>query len=598
MQLLTKKPILKKLWYGAMVVLSSAALCAVCLLLAFGVSFPQIYIGYFRHPLIFLLNWLPMLLVQLLLLAAFNRQWLAFLINGIVFASASIGNFFMLKIRMEPFKFSDVASISAGLGVAGNYDLTPNSRIYLLIAAIIFGTVFLAFLAKGGFSGKLRIITAALCLLSVWPLWSLVYSNKDIYNNKTENDDYVVACWSNEEYIARGFIYPFIHSILESGSIAPAGYDKNAAAEIFAAYSDSDIPEDKRVNIVVIQLESFSDYEGIVDGISPECYERFRQLKAESMSGTLIPNVTGGGTIKTEHAVLTGSYDIVNFREPTESYAAYMARQGYSTVGSHPNTCNFYDRVYINRYLGFQDYWYLENHYQELTDGDWECDDIVLPEVFRQLRELNAGGKTVFSFNPTLQTHSPYNNAAYDYEHIFWENAKASPESSYVFNNYLASTNDTMYYLSEEIDKIRDYEEPVVLLIYGDHKPSFTNAPVYEDADIVFDTKTEKGFIDYYATPYMIWANDAAKENIGHDFVGDLPMISPCYMMNVLFEQLGWEGSAFMKFTDEIMEHVPVASINGGYVENGVFSTKASEKAAAMIEKYRMVQYYCQNDLG
>lgn len=595
MQLLTKRPILKKLWYGAMPVLSSAALCAVCLLLAFGVGVPQVYIGYFTHPQIFLLNWIPMLIVQLLLLCIFNRQWAAFLVSGIFFAAAHIGNFFMLKIRFEPFKFSDVRSISAGLEVAGNYDISPNSRIYLLIAAIIFGTLFLAFLVKGGLSGKKRIVTAAVCLALVWPLWGLVYSNKDIYNNKTDNSEWVIATWDKEVFLSKGFVYPFIHSIRESADLVPEGYDAEKAAELISAYTDSDIPADRRVNIMAIQLEAFSDFEAMgVEGIEPECYELFRQLKAESMSGTLVPMVLGGGTINTERSFLAGTHGLLSYGEPAPSYVRYLAEQGYTTVGSHPNRCDYYNRINVNSNLGFQDYRYTNNYYQELTGGEWYCDDVMLPEIFDQLIELSGAGETVFSFNVTLQGHSPYRSDGYDYERIFWQCEGAGEESSHVFNNYLGSLNETMHYLAIETDRLREHSEPVVMILYGDHKPYFSEAPVYEEAGISFDMQSEQGFIDYYSTPYLIWANQAAKDKLGKEFTGELPTVSPGYMMNVLFDVLGWEGNAFMKFTDGIMESLPVASYNGGYVEDGVFSTAPSEKAAGMIENYKWVQYYCQ----
>ena len=347
---------------------------------------------------------------------------------------------------------------------------------------------------------------------------------------------------------------------------------------------------------MAIQLEAFSDFEALgLEGIDAECYELYRQLKAESMSGTMIPNTIGGGTIKTERAFLAGTYGMLDYLKPSQSYVRYFDAQGYTTVGSHPNRCDYYNRINVNANLGFEDYWYTNNHYQELTGGEWYCDDVMLPEIFGQLRELIDGGEDVFSFNVTLQGHSPYNKEGYDFEKNFWDAPGASQESKYVFNNYLSSLNETMLYLNAEIDKLRDYSEPVVLFIYGDHKPIFSDSPVYEDAGMSFDMQSEKGFCDYYATPYMIWANEAAKAKLGHDFVGELPTVSPGYMMNVLFDALGWEGNAYMKFTDEIMQRLPVLSLNGGYIEDGEFAFELSEEAEGMLDKYKWVQYYYKN---
>ena len=67
------------LWNMAALLLSAAALCVLSLLFAVGVYDWVTFYGYFRTPLIFLLNYLPILLLQTLLLCLFNRQWAAFL---------------------------------------------------------------------------------------------------------------------------------------------------------------------------------------------------------------------------------------------------------------------------------------------------------------------------------------------------------------------------------------------------------------------------------------------------------------------------------------------------------------------------------------
>ena len=101
------------------------ALCTVCLSFAIGryENLFYIFLGYLRTREIFLLNWLPVVLLQMFLYALFNRQWAAFLLNGIVALGMSVGNYFKLIYRSDPFKFSDLTSVSAGLMVAGDDDI-------------------------------------------------------------------------------------------------------------------------------------------------------------------------------------------------------------------------------------------------------------------------------------------------------------------------------------------------------------------------------------------------------------------------------------------------------------------------------------------
>lgn len=61
-------------WRTVLFLSSSLLLAAVSLSFAIGVYVWDVYFGYFRHPMIFLLNWLPILVLQLLLLALCGRQ--------------------------------------------------------------------------------------------------------------------------------------------------------------------------------------------------------------------------------------------------------------------------------------------------------------------------------------------------------------------------------------------------------------------------------------------------------------------------------------------------------------------------------------------
>ena len=104
----------------AVFLLSSVCVGAVSLLLAYGDLSSYLFVDYFiTVPLIALLNIVPVVLLQLFFLCVFNRQWLAFLLNALIVLGASLGNFYKLLWRSEPFIFSDITAIGAGLRIAG-----------------------------------------------------------------------------------------------------------------------------------------------------------------------------------------------------------------------------------------------------------------------------------------------------------------------------------------------------------------------------------------------------------------------------------------------------------------------------------------------
>ena len=575
-----------------MFVLSSAALTAVNLNFAVGTYSWDIYIGYFTHPLVFLLNWIPVLLLQALLMAALNRQWAAFLTTSVLTALPSIGNFFKIRFRNEPFAATDLPQLSAGLAVAGKYDIGFNSRIIAAILLVVLGTLFLLFFARGRLDRRARLVSALAVLLSLFPLWKLVYSSAAFYDRVAEQN-YVPTTWdTREKYIDTGFFYPFLHSITEITELPPNGYSEAAAEELYEGFASAVIPEEKKVNLMILQLESFCDLEEMgVSDIPEEVYAPLRQLREECVSGRLIPNVIGGGTIDTERCVLTGSIDMLEYRHPAYSYVRYLTDQGYFACGAHPYVHFFYSRMNVMDYLGFERFYFSDDYFTQVTPAVWGNDDIFLPEVFRLFREDMRAGHPVFAFNITTQGHSPYNTEIYpEYEELIGEGKLSAPVREEL-NIYLTEVKETQQLLVNELDTLRESPEPTVLLIYGDHKPRFEDA-VYRELGIQAGTATEKGMVRYLATPYLIWANDAAKKALNMPFTGEGPTVSPGYLMNILFDSLGWEAPAFMKFTNFAMERVPVHSAMGAYLENGSYSSAPGAETAVILQQYRFLQYY------
>ena len=102
-----------------------------------------------------------------------------------------------------------------------------------------------------------------------------------------------------------------------------------------------------------------------------------------------------------------------------------------------------------------------------------------------------------------------------------------------------------------------------------------------------------EGFYNYFGTRYMIWANDAAKSALGKDFSGEGPDISPCFLMNLLFEQCGWGGgSEYMQLTSEVMNESTVAHVYGYYLEDGNFTSTPSQGTSSALSKLKIAQYY------
>ena len=148
------------------------------------------------------------------------------------------------------------------------------------------------------------------------------------------------------------------------------------------------------------------------------------------------------------------------------------------------------------------------------------------------------------------------------------------------------------------VEKLRYDEDPVVLIVFTDHMPWMGDSNVYyQEMGVYLDLGTEQGVRNYFTTDYLIWANDAAKEALGTDFAGKGPTVSPCYLMDVAFEQMGWAGPAFSQVMREMREVFPVISTHHScYVIDDVFTDTIPEHRQQMWHKFQCLQHYWRNE--
>ncbi|MCR5137844.1 MAG: LTA synthase family protein [Oscillospiraceae bacterium] len=581
----------------AVTVFSSAAICCSCLLLGLGMMDISFFYNYFEHPVLFLLNWLPVLIIQTAFLCVFNRQWVSFLCTSVIFIAASVGDFFKLKFRNEPFLFSDLSSVGTALRVANHYDMTPNLRLILAVLLIILGSLFLGFFIHQRMNLRARGILLFLIALSLYPLWRNVYSNEELYNSGLTGSSQVIPGWTQQQQVSKGFIYQFIYSIKDTYS--GESYNEAEAAVLLESEDtgDSRIPDNKRVNILAFQLEAFCDLTELgISGIRDDVYEGFHQLQKEGISGQQITSVFAGGTVFTERCFLSGNYKMPEYRKPALTYVWFLRNQGYMTTGSHPNHQAFYNRGNVMSYMGFQEYWFTENRYQtQLADltNPWLCDHILIPEATQDFISKCRDGNSVFSFNVTIQGHSPYSSDQYEYDQQYWNGDSYSAETQYILNNYLGSVKETSDLLLQVSNELRSLDVPTVLMFYGDHKPWLGDGnSVYKELGIDLNVHDAETLLNRFSTPYVIWANPAAQTMLETEFSGSGPLISSGYLMNVLFQALGWEGNSVMRFTDRVLTSLPVINTDGFYYEDGQFTSQLSENGSLLLQQYDNLMYY------
>ena len=566
---------------------------------------PELFFSYLSRKSILALNLLPGCMVALLFLFISGRIWPSVLSSGLFTLSVALVNHYKLMLRGEPLLVSDISHMAEAAQISGGYSFSISPALVLTAAAFILAMVLACLFMRAKIKKALVRIGGSILVLALCAgLYTTVYTSDAMYN-RTENlgvnfaAGYSLNQWKEaDQYRSRGFMYPFIHSAKDAFGSKPEGYDRRDAEELLSSLPGGDIPENEKVNIISIMLEAYCDlsiYESVLPG-DTDAYGYFHDLQEESFHGSLVTNIFAGGTIDTERAFLSGSTIMYEYRSSADSYARYFAEQGYRTEFCHPGYEWFYNRRNVMEYLGFDRSYFHEDRYN--IDGAHAMDDVLFPDILSLYKESKAAGEPYFNFSVSYQNHGPYaTDTLNDPGHLFAAQGELSDSSHIILNNYLDGIYRTGQELEKMVDTLRADSEPVILVLFGDHKPWLgDDSFVYAELGIELSLSDSESFYNFYETPYLIWANDAAREILGSEFRGEGPDISPCFLMMQLFDLAGWEGDGYMQALRELCESVPVVNDAGIYLINGKTTGYIDGENLEKLKTVEYLQYYRMHD--
>ncbi len=590
------------LWNGLFMLGAALALGLLCLMLAPAQYGWELFYDYLDHPALVALNLLPPVVLMALLYGLSGRAWLAYALTALPVLGLAAGNAYKMFFRDDPVIAADLLLLGEAGNMAGKYQLFLFGKLAAALGCALVSALLLALLARGRPLGRFRAGiagTALACAAALSPL----YASDQVYQDNA-NEEHINKWSVTQQYVSRGLLYPFLHSVKDAFPRPPEGYDQREAEGWLAQYEDAAIPVDKKVNLVGIMLEAFTDFSQFEEiQFSQDVYAVWHALEQEGYSGSLLANIFAGGTVNTERAFLTGVGDgNYDYRGDAPSYVRYLKGQGYRATGSHPSYNWFYNRQNVNAYLGFDSYRFTEDYFGPVYGADPVLnDDGFLPDLTRTVLEQLEQDAPLFSFSVTYQGHGPYGDREcwWGEPEDFFTNPGLDDASRYILSNYLGSVMATQRHLADMVDAFRASDEPIVLVVFGDHKPWLGNGnSVYHALGVTLDQDSQEGFYNYWSTPYLIWANGAAKAALGRDVRGKGPDISPCFLMNVLFEQLGWTGDAYMQAVDPCRAELPVIHSHGARLTAaGELTAQLPPEQKELARRFLCLSYYRAHQL-
>lgn len=581
-----------------LIVASSLVISLLSLVLAPSSHGTEMFYHYFTNILVFIMNTMPIIILMFMLYFLLGRIWISCLLTGGLTLGLSLVNYYKLSLRDDPFLFEDFQLMAEAKDIVKSYEITINFKV-VVILCIFIGCVILCFFNKRKPHKVTRVIGVGVSALLLVGTYMLSTSD-DVYS-KTQSIVLMDGGDPVEQFSSRGFIYPFLYSVKSVNMQKPNGYNAKETKDNLEQYVYEDIPDDKKVNVIGIMLEAFNDFnkfDGVEFDYNP--YEKWEKLKDESYSGEIVTKIFGGGTIVTERNFLSGYYLLPTFRKNTNTYVTYFKEQGYTTEGVHPYHDWYYNRKNVNRNMGFDNYYFYENYFEPsgiyLNTGKglmWTIpDDILVDSIVDLFNKNKDTGKPYFNFSVSLEDHGAYpDEDLADTKYLKWK-PDYNEQDYNICNYYFEKIESTCEAVNKLVDSFREEEEPVVIVLFGDHNPWLGNDySGYNMLGINLEKDSEEGFYNYYCTPYLFWANESAEKCLGTNLVGKGKTVDASFLMNELFAQLGLAGNEYMQATTEVYNSINVIE-SPFYMKGDTVTDSLSEDDMNLLNYYEQIQYY------
>lgn len=495
-----------------------------------------------QSPLVFCYNTL-LICATLSISFFFKRRKFARFFLIALWLAVGVTDYVLLQFRTTPFTAIDLLLLDSAFSIMGHYLSVFQIILVVLAILLLVGLGIYLFLhTKKETAGTSRIYAGL--VFGLFLFTSIVTTNGFMSCGILERNFGNLA----QSFHINGLPYCFFSSIFNTGISKPVSYSPEEIDRIISTITSSPAPNvtqnpttvtpiptaspeassdpfgktpekvsTPHPNFVFLQLESFFDPTYINDSaFSSDPVPNFRRMKENFSSGFLTVPSIGAGTANTEFELLTGisldffgpgeyPYKTVLKDTACESLAYNLSSLGLTAHAIHNNDGTFYERNLVFSNLGFHTFTPIEYMGTcQTTPLGWAKDDILTKYI---IDALNSTDGQDFIYAISVQGHG-----AYPKEPILENPAiriNALPEelkdSYYEILYYVNQLHEMDLFLARLTSFLEEYNEDVVLVLYGDHLPTFPFT----------DEILANGSV--YETEYVIWTNHPISEPVEKD---------------------------------------------------------------------------------
>ncbi len=500
--------------------------------------------------------------------------------------------------RNELFRFDDLKLTEAAEMAVHYLDFKFTAKQLSAIAMV------LSFCIAGGILDRLRKRYPVECLRKIWqkPITArlrvlagvaclgvmVCYAYQYIESKNTilEIDSGDVFGVGNDRYVLYNFLKNDKYASITADNVS----DSYRYIADNIQTSSGQANDSQRPDVIVIMNESWWNTDNVraADIFSSDPMRIYKELSQKCSTGYLSTNIFGGGTISSEAEFLTGintkhlTSDIGIYSELAErkvpSIVDYFHALDYKATFIHPYYGEYYDRDKIYSIMDFDKVIFDDD--MDYTDiyTKYISDESLVKQIIKEYEE--SGDSPSFIFAVSIANHirrlGYKTKSVNDYDYpisVTIDKSSFRPEYYDDFVNYI----NGIYLANEAFSQIVSYFEkqdrPVVIVMYGDHCPSFSSEIM--DAMGISGTDYE-ALKRQYSVPVIMWSNfnDEKVEFTGEN-INYLPQMLLEYAglpETEMTRILNCERSVFKADTRRFIQDG-----DGGLIEN--YSDKQNEAA-------------------
>lgn len=521
-----------------------------------------------------LLNLIWYYLIFWLFRMILGRKVLAGGVSAVVCFLFGLANHYVLSFRGRIIFPCDLLTLDTAAVVAKSYDYTPDKQIWIALA-VLGGYLLLLLLAHIVYHPKGR------QRLGRKLLWGsiagmVIYLFAFFFTPLLPTIGIYTQQWRTQQ---NGFLLNFTTAIRYSFVSEPDGYDADKVAQTARSYRSQSVTDAGELpeNLIFIMNESFADLTAAFPNLelSEDPLAFYHSLTENTVKGTMISPVTGGGTANVEFEYLTGD-SLAFLPSSTVAYQLYLydgcpslvsqAKDlGYHTIAFHPYLSSGWNRTSVYPWLGFdevhfqedvQDPQYIRNYVSDLSDYE---------QLFRWTEE-NDGPTMIF--NVTMQNHSGYSQGWNNLSGDVTVTGGAKPSS--ITTQYFSLMKESDQAIQALVEHYSQVEEKTLIVFFGDHQPPLGNTFFETLYGKKLDERDPEEVQQAYETPFFIWANYDIPEQ-------DDLRISSNYLGVLAAEVAGLPLTGYQQLLSRLMDVLPVAGTAGYLTADGQVTQEAEE---------------------